>query len=230
MSAPLRVSQLARPFPVVLLAGLLLLLSAVPAEAQRWNQRVQVLKTVEEDGPAYALLDSLVSAFERSDEVVQVKPSPDESPVPLPTLEDDLLDRGLGLVSATHVLIQYEFAIIADDFVETIEELHFIYRSPNAGEEDISLFAVRTDHPLAEAVLMDAGVPHVSNLNTIDSFAALLSFPRLASTSDATIVRLNNETLRDGYSQQRKALTAQLVQMVYDDAMPVMTRTAAPQE
>jgi len=79
-------------------------------------------------------------------------------------------------------------------------------------------------------VIMTQGLPQASNLNAVNTFAALLSFPRLATTTETTIVSLNNRTLREDYAQQRENLTAQLVELVYDDAMPVMTRTMPQNE
>jgi len=215
-------NALAVPF----IAAALLLASALPAEAQRWNQRVQVVKTVEEDGPVYALLDSLITEFDAAGESnVMIRRAPnDKSLRSVADIREDLLDDGLGLVSATHVYIQYEFAIVADDFVETIEELQFIYRPPNAEMEDISLFTAKTSNPHVHHVLMKSGLPHEENLNTVSTFASILSFPRIART-DVRVVRLNNETLREGYSERREALTADMFDMVYEDAMPVMTRT-----
>jgi len=215
-------NALAVPF----IAVALLLASALPAEAQRWNQRVQVVKTVEEDGPVYALLDSLITEFDASGESnVMIRRTPDdESLRSVADIREELLDDGLGLVSATHVYIQYEFAIVADDFVETIEELQFIYRPPNAEMEDISLFTAKTNNPHVHRVLMKSGLPHEENLNTVSTFASILSFPRIART-DVRVVRLNNETLREGYAERRESLTADMFDMVYQDAMPVMTRT-----
>jgi predicted RND superfamily exporter protein len=208
-----------------------LLISVVPAEAQRWNQRVQVVQPVEQDGAAYALLDSLVAEFDGADaSSVMLRRAPDDKTLrSVAEIREELLEDGLGLVSATHVYIQYEFAIIADDFVETIEELQFIYRPANAEVEDIPLFTVKTNNPHVSRVLMNEGLPHQENLNTVSTFATLLSFPQIART-DATIVRLNNQTLREGHAQRRDALAADLVSIVYEDGMPVRTRTLpAPQ-
>jgi len=207
-----------------------MLTAALPAQAQRWAQRVEVVKPVVQDGPAYALLDSLVQAYETADDSVTLRRTPNATRQPVRQVRDELLEDGLGLVSATHVFIQYEFSIVRDEFVETIEELQYIYRPPNADEEDISLFTVRTDEPIVREVMMNQGLPHATNLNAINTFATLLSFPRLASTTETTIVSLNNRTVRENYTQQRENLTAQLVELVYDDAMPVMTRTVPQTE
>jgi len=204
----------------------LLLVSVMPAEAQRWNQRVQVVQPVEQDGVAYALLDSLVTEFDEADaSSVMLRRAPEDKTLrSVADIRDELLEDGLGLISATHVYIQYEFAIIADDFVETIEELQFIYRPANSEVEDISLFTVKTSNPNVSHVLMKEGLRHEENLNTVSPFASLLSFPQIARTN-ATIVRLNNETLREGHSQRRDALAADLVSIVYEDGMSVRIRT-----
>ncbi|PEN13144.1 hypothetical protein CRI94_10885 [Longibacter salinarum] len=229
MSTFFREISIRRQLPIALVAGILVLwATALPAQAQRWSQRVEVLKPIEEDGPAYALLDSLVLAFESASDTVTVRREPGDSTQSLRELEDDLYEAGLGLVSATHVFIQYEFAVVEDDFIETIEELHFIYRSPNANEEDISIFTVRTDNPIARDVLMNGGLPRRENLNTIDTFASLLSFPRLAEAGDAVVVSLNNQTIRENFGERREDLASRLVDLVYDDAMPVITRTRKP--
>ena len=204
----------------------LLFVSVLPAEAQRWSQRVQIVQPMEEDGVTYALLDSLVTEFDAAGaSTVMVRRAPEDKMLrSVADIRDELLNDGLGLVSATHVYVQYEFAIITDDFVETIEELQFIYRPPNSEVEDIPLFTVKTNNPHVSHVLMEEGLPHEENLNTVSPFASLLSFPQMART-DVRIVRLNNETLREGYVQRQERLTADLVSMVYEDSMPVRTRT-----
>lgn len=204
----------------------LLFVGVLPVEAQRWSQRVQIVQPVQQDGVTYALLDSLVTEFDAAGaSTVMVHRAPEDKTLrSVADIREELLSDGLGLVSATHVYVQYEFAIIADDFVETIEELQFIYRPPNSEVEDIPLFTVKTDNPHVSRVLMEEGLPHEENLNTVSLFASLLSFPQMART-DVRIVRLNNETLLEGYVQRQESLTADLVSMVYEDGMLVRTRT-----
>lgn len=212
--------------------ALLILASVSSAEAQRWSQRVQIITPVEEDGPAYAILDSIVTHLETKNqalrlegEEVMIRRVSDGPRMSLRMLENELLEQGLGLVSATHVFIQYKFELVDDDFVETIEELTYIYRPPLAEQEDVRLFTLSTDHPELSRLMMESGLPTENNLNAINSFASLLSFPRIAPDEDTQVVRLGNRTIREDYAQQSQRLTAQLVEMVYDDAMPVTIRT-----
>lgn len=215
--------------------GLLLVLVAAwtfagsPAEAQRWSQRAQVITPIERDQPVYLFLDSLVHKMETSEGVFVRRSPSDRDLVPLATLQKDLLDDGLGLLSASHAFIQYDFSIVNDQFIETVERISFIYRSGFAEDEDVALFTVTTNDPIVASVLEEKGLPISTNLRSIRPFAEMLSFPRLIRGGNTTVVRVNGETVREGFDARRNNLTAQLMNLVYDEARPFFTRTMQPE-
>lgn len=204
-------------------------LAAAPSEAQRWSQRAQVITPIERDQPVYLFLDSLVQKMETSEGVFVRRSPSDRDRIPLSNLQQKLLDDGLGLLSASHAFIQYDFSIVNDQFIETVEHISFIYRSGFAEDEDVALFTVSTNDPLVAGVLEDQGLPISTNLRAVRPFAELISFPRLIRAGDTKIVQVNGETVREDFDAQRDGLTAQLMNLVYDEARPFFTRTMQPE-
>lgn len=152
-----------------------------------------------------AFLDSLTASLENNP-AMRVRRSPqDSSLVSYRALSKRLLDEGLALISATHVFIQYRFEWKNDEIVETIEDLHFIYRE-NPAEEDISLLHVAVDTPTVRDVLIHSGIPSEVNMQTVTPFRRFLAFPRLVQEEETTVVRMSGRPVRDDYQRHQRTL------------------------
>lgn len=187
--------------------GVLLLFALVtgPTQAQEWRQESQLMTVVEEDGALDLLLDSLSAAFEEAPETLVRRSPQDTAAVSYRTLSSRLLDKGLGLISTSHLFIQYRFERTTTGLVETVEELHFIYRE-ESDEEDISLLYVSTDNPTVREVLLQSGVLSEVNMQTVTPFRRFLAFPRLVRKEETTLVRMAGQPVREHHERHRQQL------------------------
>lgn len=158
-------------------------------------------------------LDSLTAALENNP-AMRVRRSPqDSSLVSYRALSERLLDKGLALISATHVFIQYRFEWKKNEIVETIEDLHFIYREDST-EEDISLLHLGVDNATVRDVLLHSGVPSEVNMQTVTPFRRYLVFPRLVREEKTTVVRMSGRPVRDNYERHKQSLLEYLNEFV----------------
>lgn len=183
---------------VLLLCGVLCMAAGAwtPAELQaqtRWQQTVEVIVPIEDDGIMQTLVDSMTTVFEN--ENAWIKRSPELDSMQLAELEKQLSSDGLSMVSASHVFITYRYQLADSGLESQIVDLHFIYRPPGA-QEDLSIFYVDlANSPLYEELMVEQGTTVPSNEMAFLRFEEQISFHRLAER--ATVVRLGDEIIRD---------------------------------
>jgi hypothetical protein len=197
-----------------LLAFALLAMTPSDATAQRWLQTTQLLSPIETDGPARALLDTLVQVMERKEEI-QIKRSRDDSePMSLSELREELIDEGFGLTSANNVFIDYRFEIRNRGFEESIESMQFVYRSPGGAEEDIQMMYVDTSKPWVKNILRNKGTTLTTNEAALRTFSDQLAFARMVQ--DGQIVEIAGETVREGFEAKKRQLVQKIQRLTYE--------------
>lgn len=189
-------------------------MSPSDANAQRWLQTSQLLVPVESDGPARALMDTLVQVIERKDDVM-VKRAPDEEEeFTVSDLRDQLIEEdGIGLSSANYVFIDYRFEIENRGFEESIEGFSFVYR-PGEGQQDVQMMYVDTSHPWVNDVLNKKGTTLTSNEAALRTFSDQLAFARMHSQGD--IVEIAGETVREGREAKKRSLVQKITRLTYE--------------
>lgn len=195
----------------VLLFGLII---PQNAEAQQWLRTVKVITPVN-DGPIRALVDTLSSTMER-EEGLTVQRSPDrEEELSISELRDELLEEeGIGIFSASHVLIDYRFTITDSQFEEEIRNLHFIFR-PGGDQEDLSIMYLDAKEKwLADLIQMN-GQTLMVNEAAIAPFQRQLEFVRLAQRGETKIVEIGGRTVRDGFEEQKASLVSTIRRLNY---------------
>lgn len=181
----------------------------------RWQQTVEVIVPVEDDGLMAALIDSMTTVFERRD--AWVKRAPRADSVRFDQLERELSADGLSTLSASHAFITYRFQLTERGFQTDIRDLHFIYRPPGA-QEDLSIFYVDlASSPLYDALLVERGTTLSDNEMAFLEFEQQLSLHRLAD--EVTIVRLGNEIIRDAEraAEEKKRIIEITTQLAHQE-------------
>lgn len=200
-----------------LLVALLFGLTSAPpeAQAQQYEQNVRVVTEVKE-GPTRAFLDSLTTRMRQRDTMkVQRSPEAGDS-MTVAALRDTLLDEGVGLTSANRLFIEYQWVTQDNELIETIQSFHFVFRPAGERSRDVPIMYVDAGHPLVRTLLRTSGIPFETNLQSVQYFIDVLSFPSLALEQNATVVRIGGRTLRDGYDRRRRALLSRLTEFIYD--------------
>ena len=183
--------------------------------AQRWLQTSQLITDVDTDGPARALLDTLVQVVERSD-TIEVRRSRDASEtMTVSSLRDQLINGpGIGLTSANKVFIDYRFEIGNQGFEESIQGLQFIFRPPTGDEEDVQMLYLDTSDPWVRSILNNKGTTLTTNEAALRTFKDQLSFAR--TVRDAQIVEIAGEPVREGFEAKKRSLVQKIQRLTYE--------------
>ncbi len=208
MKSSLRAGMLA--FAVLLLAGA----ATQTAQAQaRWLQHVQIIVPVEEEKATGALLDTLVAALDRGEDLPLYRGPDMEQRVSYSELENDLLNEGLALSSANRVFINYRFEADRGAFVEAIEGLYFIYRPTGMTDTDIPVFYVDAGDPVVKELFLESGTTLRVNEAAFHPFRRQLQFAGLiseyAGDMNQMIVSVGDRVIRDrieARSERRRLL------------------------
>lgn len=131
---------------IALLITVLAMMGHGRVHAQEWAQSTVVQTTVTDDGPVRRFLDTLTTRLQAHDRLT-VRRTPTAPRVPLDSLQSELVDDGVGLVSANTVAVRSRFALDASRLVEEIEGIQFYCRLPRTGTQ-IPLMYVSREHPL----------------------------------------------------------------------------------
>ena len=198
-----------------LLLGGMLFVSPQESVAQRWLQTSQLITDVETDGPARALLDTLVQVVERSDSI-EVRRSRDASEtMELSTLRDQLINGpGIGLTSANKVFIDYRFEIDNQGFEESIEGFQYIFRPPGGDEEDVQMLYLDTSDPWVQTILANKGTTLTTNEAALRTFRDQLSFARTVRA--AQIVEIAVNPVREGFEAKKRNLVQKIQRLTYE--------------
>lgn len=189
-------------------------LSPSDATAQRWLQTSQLIKNVRSDGPARALLDTLVQVVERT-EGVQIRRTADAAEtLTLSQLRDELINGpGLGLTSANKVFINYRFEIRNRGFEESIESFQFLFRPPSGNEEDIQMLYVDASESWVKTILQNKGTSLTTNEAALQTFKDQLSFAR--TVRDAQITEIAGDPVREGFEAKKRNLVQKIQRLTY---------------
>jgi hypothetical protein len=204
----------ARKFLVLcLLAFGMAAISPPDASAQRWLQTSQLIKNVRSDGPARALLDTLVQVAERQE--IEVRRTSDAAePLTLSELRDELINGpGLGLTSANKVFINYRFEIRNRGFEESIESFQFLFRPPGGNEEDIQMLYVDASQTWVKTILQNKGTSLQTNEAALQTFKDQLSFAR--TVRDAQITEIAGDPVREGFEAKKRNLVQKIQRLTY---------------
>lgn len=200
----------------VLLLGLLVLVPQ-EAQAQRWLQTTQVIAPIENEGPARALLDTLVNYLEREDSLM-VRRAPDQpTKYSAGELSNVLIDaEALDISSANNVFIDYRFAVDRDGFEENITALYFIFRPAGTGEEDIPIMYLNVKkEEWVQNVLKHKGTTLVTNEAALKPFLDQLAFARIVREKDAQIVEIGDRKVREGFDAKKRQLVDKITRLTY---------------
>ena len=205
----------ARKFVILcLLAFGVAAMSPPEATAQRWLQTSQLIKNVRSDGPARALLDTLVQVIERRDGVEVRRTSDAPETLTLSELRDELINGpGLGLTSANKVFINYRFEIRNRGFEESIQSFQFLFRPPSGNEEDIQMLYVDASDPWVKGVLQNKGTSLTTNEAALQTFKDQLSFAR--TVRDAQITEIAGDPVREGFEAKKRNLVQKIQRLTY---------------
>lgn len=183
------------------------------AKAQRWLQTSQLLVELGRDGPARALLDTVVQVVERKDMKVKRAPDSDEK-VTLPKLREKLINGpGIGLASASHVFIDYRFMIKNRGFKESIEGFQFIFRRGQASD-DTQMMYLTTDEKWLKDLLRNKGTSLRTNQAALKTFSDQLAFARMHKKGK--VVEIAGEPVREGYEEKKKNLVDKITRLTYE--------------
>ncbi len=183
-------------------------------KAQRWLQTSQLFVELERDGPARALLDTLVQVIGRKDSI-KVKRSPQSNEkLSLSELKDELINGpGIGLNSASHVFIDYKFMIQNRGFEESIEAFKFIFRQGTASE-DVQMMYLDASQPWVDEILRNKGTSLRSNQAALKTFSDQLAFARMHE--NGKIVEISGNTVREGFERKKRKLVEKITRLTYE--------------
>lgn len=202
---------------LVLCLLLIGLAAAGPSEAtaQRWLQTSQLITDVRTDGPARALLDTLVQVIERRDSVEVRRTSDATDTYSLSELRNELINGpGLGLTSANKVFINYRFEIRNRGFEESIESFQFLFRPPSGNEEDIQMLYIDASAPWVRNVLNNKGTTLTTNEAALKTFSDQLSFARVVRS--AQITEIAGDPVREGFEAKKRNLVQKIQRLTYE--------------
>lgn len=189
-------------------------ISPPDATAQRWLQTSQLIKNVRSDGPARALLDTLVQVVERKEDIKIRRTADAAETLTLSQLRDELINGpGLGLTSANKVFINYRFEIRNRGFEESIESFQFLFRPPSGNEEDIQMLYVDASETWVKSILQNKGTSLVTNEAALQTFKDQLSFAR--TVRDAQITEIAGDPVREGFEAKKRNLVQKIQRLTY---------------
>jgi len=208
-------SSIRHVLALCLLLGGMAVMAPSEAMAQRWLQTSQLITDVESNGPARALLDTLLQVVERSDSL-RVRRSRDASEtMTVSTLRDQLINGpGIGLTSANKVFIDYRFEIDNQGFQESIQGFQFIFRPTSGDEEDVQMLYLDTSEPWVRNILNNKGTTLTTNEAALKTFKDQLSFAR--TVRDAQIVEIAGEPVREGFEAKKRSLVQKIQRLTYE--------------
>lgn len=198
------------------LAVIMLSTCVLDAEAQRWRKRAQIIVPVDPQTPTIALLDSLVDHIEQNDSL-RVRLSPDDpQKYTAQEISDLLLEEGLGVTSASHVFISYQFDLNRQGFKEQITNMYFVYRSgATSGEDDIPIMYVNARKSDWFTRLISQKGTTGAHLMDLRTFRDQLAFARVVRNMDAQIVRIGGEPVREGFDRKKRQLVNEITTLTY---------------
>lgn len=183
-------------------------------QAQRWLQTSQLFVELQTDGPARALMDTLVQVIQRSDSIMVRRSRESNETVGLSKLRDKLINGpGIGLASASHVFIDYRFMIENRGFEESIEGFQFIFRA-GQGQEDIQMMYVDANEPWVNEVLRNKGTTLRTNQAALKTFNDQLAFARMHD--NGKIVEISGNTVREGFERKKRKLVEKITRLTYE--------------
>ncbi|MFB6247236.1 MAG: hypothetical protein ABEL97_01550 [Salinibacter sp.] len=189
-------------------------ISPPDATAQQWLQTTELIKNVRSDGPARALLDTLVQVIERRDSIKVRRTADASQALALSELRNQLINGpGLGLTSANKVFINYRFEIRNRGFEESIESFQFLFRPTGGNEEDIQMLYVDTSDPWVQDILRNKGTSLVTNEAALRTFKDQLSFAR--TVRDAQITEIAGNPVREGFEAKKRNLVQKIQRLTY---------------
>jgi hypothetical protein len=189
-------------------------ISPPDATAQRWLQTSQLIKNVRSDGPARALLDTLVQVVERKEDIKIRRTADAAETLTLSQLRDELINGpGLGLTSANKVFINYRFEIRNRGFEESIESFQFLFRPPSGNEEDIQMLYVDASETWVKSILQNKGTSLTTNEAALQTFKDQLSFAR--TVRDAQITEIAGDPVREGFEAKKRNLVQKIQRLTY---------------
>jgi hypothetical protein len=193
------------------------LASPAEAEAQRWLQTSQLIVPVENDAPTRALLDTLVQVIERKDSLM-VRRSPESTEqMSLSDLRNQLISGpGIGLSSASHVFIDYEFMIGNRGFEENIKAFQFLFRPPGQGQEDVQMLHVDASQSWVEEILKNKGTTLRTNQAALKTFSDQLAFARMQDNEGAQVVEIAGQAVREGFEAKKRKLVEKITRLTYE--------------
>jgi len=192
-----------------------LLFAPQQAQAQRWLQTTQVIAPIENDGPTRALLDTLINVIEGSDSLTIRRSPQNRTNMTVSDLQDELLDsEGIGISSASHVFLDYRFAVDRDGFEESITHMYFIFR-PSGNEEDIPIMYLKAKDEWVRNVLRQKGTTLRTNEAALKPFRDQLSFARIVREQGVQIVEIGDRKVREGFADKKRDLVAKIQRLTY---------------
>jgi hypothetical protein len=215
LATPRPPAALMRRSVAVLLLALCVAGTAPATDAQQWLQRATVIANIDEGQAPRAFLDTVATRLRKRD-TLTVRRTPDGERLTAQALSDSLLEEGLGLQSANRILIQYQFEVIDNEFVEQIQSVEFIYRPTAQNDTDVPILYLDAERPLVARIMRSSGIPNEQNLSTIHYFVNELSFPALSLDQNVRVVSVGGEALRGEFDQRRRVLMRRLKQFIYD--------------
>lgn len=194
---------------IAVIGSLLLLCSyfTTAVQAQEWAQEVQIITTVGYGEPLHIVVDSLSSVLSRNPQVQVQRTPTDDTPIAYSDLQDELLNEGLDLNSASHAFISYRFELVnGSEIVETINEMYFIYRG-REDRSDLPILYVNTNMPVVNDLIRNKGVPRLTNMKSMRSFREMLAFPYLTQRQETAMVEIAGRPIREDTPHQEQLLT-----------------------
>ncbi|HKL88018.1 MAG TPA: hypothetical protein VJ884_03360 [Salinibacter sp.] len=194
---------------IAVIGSLLLLCSyfTTSVQAQEWAQEVQIITTVGYGEPLHIIVDSLNSVLTRNPQIQVQRTPTDDAPIAYSELQDELLNEGLDLNSASHAFISYRFELVnGSEIVETINEMYFIYRA-RVDRSDLPILYVNTRIPVVNNLIRNKGVPRLTNMKSMRSFREMLAFPYLTKRQETAMVEIAGRPIREDTPQQEQLLT-----------------------
>ena len=197
--------------------GFVFLLSlAVPEEApaQRWLQTAQLEVELKNEEPGRVLLDSLTSVLARRDSLMVAR-RPEGEERAFSDLKERLIEEdSIGVSSASHVLIDYQFEIENRGFEESIESFQFVYRK-SQGQTKIPLLYVNGQASWVRALLKTPShaFPTGGSCVPPKTFSMVLPFPQMYR--DGKITKISGNDVRDGFERKKRKVAKKIQRLYY---------------
>jgi hypothetical protein len=185
------------------------------ADAQLWLQTSRVVTPVEQ-GPVRVFLDTLVTVMERRDRTVKRTPDASER-MTVSELRTTLIDeRGIGIASANHAVIEYRFTIDdGSDFQQEVAAIRFVFR-PGPNQADVPVFYLDARSGWVDTLLRNKGTDLRTNEAALIPFHRHLGFAQIARQKETEIVEIGGQTVRDGFDERKEALIRKVERLTYE--------------